>query len=250
MRRTDCLVVGLLLLATTSSVTTYAKTETVAYKSGDETVRSFLALPESRGRHSALVIIHEWWGLNDWVKQQAEIFAREGYVSLAVDLYRGRSTANPEEAHELSRGLPQDRADRDLRAAFDYLSARIDVDKRKIGSVGWSMGGGLSLQLAIEEPELAACVVNYGAMPTDKTNIEAIRSPVLGNFGAEDRGIDTQDVYVFEKIMKGENKSVDVKVYAGAGHGFENPNPRKSFRPEAAVDAQARVLAFLNRTLK
>jgi carboxymethylenebutenolidase len=213
-------------------------------------VTAFLAFPELRGRHSAVVIIHEWWGLNDWVKQQAQKLAQQGYISLAVDLYRGRSTTDPEEAHELSRGVPQDRAERDLRAAFDYLSARPDVDKRKIGSVGWDMGGGLALQLAIDEPKLAACVVNYGAMPTDKISIAAIHAPVLGNFGDEDRGITSQDVYAFEKAMRDENKIVDVKVYARAGHGFENPGIKDRYRPKDAADAWGRTVGFLNKALK
>lgn len=250
MIRAASLVVCSYLLATTSTFAVLPKAQTVTYRSGDETVTGYLAAPELHGRNSALIVVHDWWGLNDWVKQQAETFAQHGYVSLAVDLYRGKSTTDSEVAHELSRGLPQDRADRDLRAAFGYLAARTDVDASRIGSVGWSMGGDLSLQLAIDEPKLAACVVNYGAMPTDKTSIQAIRAPVLGNFGAEDRGITPQDVYAFERVMKGENKSVDIRIYEGAGHGFEDPNFANGFRREAAMDAQARTLAFLNRTLK
>ena len=158
-------------------------------RSGDETVSAYLAVPDSGGPHPALVVIHEWWGLNDWVKEQAQKFAEQGYVALAVDLYRGKVAYDPNLAHELSRGLPQDQAIRDLKAAFDYLASRPDVRHDKIGSVGWCMGGGFSLLLAVNEPKLAACVVNYGSMPTDKDDIQRIQAPVLGNFGAEDRGI-------------------------------------------------------------
>lgn len=209
------------------------KTETVSYKSGDEAVTGYLALPDSAGLHPAIVVIHEWWGLNDWVKEQAQKFAQQGYVALAVDLYRGKVADNPGEAHELMRGMPQDRAVRDLVAAFDYLASRPDVNKAKIGSVGWCMGGGLSLQLAIHEPRLAACVVNYGAMPTDAADIQKIQAPVLGNFGAEDRGISPDAVHAFEKAMKAAGKTIDAKIYDGAGHAFKNPNNKQGYRQDA-----------------
>jgi len=99
------------------------------------------------------------------VKEQAASLAANGYVALALDLYQGKVTADLSEARKLKRGLPEDRAIRDLKAAFDYLMGRPDVDPKHIGSLGWSMGGGLALQLAIHEPRLAACVVNYGPLP-------------------------------------------------------------------------------------
>lgn len=225
------------------------KTETVQYASGPETVKGFLALPGTAGRHPALVVIHEWWGLNDWVKEQAEDFARHGYVALAVDLYRWQSTSDPAVAHELSRGLPHDRAMRDLGAAFDYLASRPDVEKSKIGSVGWCMGGGYSIELAVAEPRLAACVVNYGALPTSRADLERIHAPVLGSFGALDRGITPESVHAFESAMKGLHKQVDVKIYPGAGHAFENPNNKRGYRPEAAKDARERTLRFLRQAL-
>jgi carboxymethylenebutenolidase len=226
------------------------KSETVRYPSGDEKVAGYLALPDSGGRHPALVVIQEWWGLNDWVKEQAQKFADQGYVALAVDLYRGKSAADPSQAHELMRGLPHDRAVRDLKAAFDYLASRSDVNKNKIGSVGWCMGGGYSLELAENEPKLAACAVNYGALPTDPAVIQKIQAPVLGNFGAEDRGIPPQAVRAFERAMKAAGKTIDVKVYDGAGHAFENPNNKAGYRQDAATDAWARMLGFFSKTLK
>jgi carboxymethylenebutenolidase len=226
------------------------RTETIAFRSGDETLSAYLAVPDSGGPHPALVVIHEWWGLNDWVKEQAQKFAQQGYIALAVDLYRGKVAYDPNLAYELSRGLPQDQAMRDLRASFDYLGSRPDVRHDKIGSVGWCMGGGFSLLLAVHEPKLAACVVNYGSMPTDKDQIQRIQAPVLGNFGAEDRGIPPSAVEAFEAAMKAAQKSIDVKIYDGAGHAFENPNNKLGYREAAANHAWARTLAFLNRTLK
>ncbi|HUU15288.1 MAG TPA: dienelactone hydrolase family protein [Terriglobia bacterium] len=224
--------------------------ETVNYPSGDETVSGYLVLPKGEGPHPALVVIHEWWGLNAWVKEQANKFAGEGYVALAVDLYRGKVATSPDEAHELMRGMPQDRAVRDLKAAFAYLASRKDVDKDRIGSIGWCMGGGLSLRLAVNEPKLAACVVNYGSMPTDPADIRKIQAPILGSFGADDQGITPDSVEAFEKAMKAAHKSVDVKIYEGAGHAFQNPNNQGGYRPEATADSWKRTLAFLNQTLK
>jgi carboxymethylenebutenolidase len=209
-----------------------------------------MALPDSAGAHPALVVIHEWWGLNDWVKEQARHFAEQGYVALAVDLYRGSVTGDPAEAHELMRGMPQDRAVRDMKAAVAHLATRSDVNKNKIGSVGWCMGGGLSLQLAVNEPQLAACAVYYGSMPTDPADIGKIEAPVLGNFGADDRGISVDAVNAFEKAMKAAGKSIDIKIYPGAGHAFQNPNNKLGYRQNAAEDAWKRTLEFLDRRLK
>jgi carboxymethylenebutenolidase len=224
------------------------KTETVSYKSGTDTVSGYLALPEGAGKHPAIVVIHEWWGVNDWVKEQTQKYASQGYVALAVDLYRGKVTTNPDEAHILMRGLPDDRGMRDLEAAFSYLSSRPDVDK--IGSVGWCMGGSWSIKLAVDQPKLSACVVNYGWLPSDPANIAKIKAPVQGNFGAEDQGIPAKDVRAFEAAMKAAGKTVDIKVYGGAGHAFENPNNKQGYRPEAAADAGERISTFFQKYLK
>src|SRR6185369_11658106 len=178
-------ILALLVLAVAPAA--FAGT-TVSYPSSPGKASGYLALPPGAGKHPAIILVHEWWGLNDWVKQQADRFAREGYVALAVDLYRGKATSDPNEAHELMRGMPEDRANADLVAAFDYLTKRKDVDAKHIGSIGWCMGGGYSLSLATHEPKLAACVVNYGRLVTDPKTIAKIHAPILGNFGGKDRG--------------------------------------------------------------
>jgi len=226
------------------------KTQTVQYPSGNETVSGYLVTPTTSGKHPAIIVIHEWWGLNDWIREQARKFGELGYVTLAVDLYRGKNTGDPAEAHELSRGLPQDRGVADLKAAFSYLASRADVEPGKIGIVGWCMGGGYSILLAQNEPKIAACVVNYGALPTDPENIAKIQAPVLGNFGADDRGIPPQAVNAFVAAMKGDGKTVDAKIYDGAGHAFENPNNKTGYRPEAAKDAWSRMVAFFKANLQ
>jgi carboxymethylenebutenolidase len=227
-----------------------AKRETVSYNSGTETVNGYLALPSGAGKHPAIIVIHEWWGLNDWVKQQAEKFAGQGYVALAVDLYRGQTGKTPDEAHILSRGLPDDRGLRDLEAAFTYLASRADVDVNKIGSIGWCMGGSWSIKLAEDQPKLAAFVVNYGSLPTDAVIIAKIKAPMLGNFGADDKGIPPSSVQAFETAMKSDGKSPDIKIYQGAGHAFQNPNNKDGYRPEATADADKRIDNFFAKYLK
>jgi carboxymethylenebutenolidase len=239
-----CVAVALLLHADP------AKTETVTYKSGDENVSGFLALPEGGGKHPAIVVIHEWWGLNDQVKEDTQKLAAQGFVALAVDLYRGKVATTADEAHELMRGVPDDRGIRDLEAAFAYLAARPDVKPGKIGSVGWCMGGGWSIKLAMSEPKLAACAVNYGSLPTEAASIAKIKAPVLGNFGADDRGITPESVRAFDAAMKAAGKPVDVKIYDGAGHAFENPNNKDGYRPQAAADAWSRMEGFFKKTLQ
>src|SRR5208282_3286640 len=239
------LIIGVILWGFMAGQGFAAEGKDVSYKSGDETVHGILYSPAGKGPFPGLIAIHEYWGLNDWVKEQAQKLAEQGYVALAIDLYRGAVATDPDDASELMRSVPHDQAVRDLEAAYNYLAARPEVDKSRIGSIGWCMGGGLSLQLAIHEPKLTACVVNYGAMPTDPADIARIQAPVLGNFGADDRGITPDKVHDFESAMKAAGKSVDLKIYDGAGHSFDNHNNTAGYRPEAAADAWNRIVAFL-----
>lgn len=226
------------------------RTETVRYKSGNEMVTGYLALPGTPGKHPALIVIHEWWGLVPWVKEQADKFAAQGYVALAVDLYRGKTTTNPQVARQLVSSLPPARAMRDLKAAFTYLSHRTDVEPTKIGDVGWCFGGGWALRLATQEPTLAASAVNYGELPTAASAIQAIQCPVLGNFGARDQEITPAKVKAFQTAMRQAGKSLNAKIYPGASHAFENPNNKTGYRPQAAANAWARMVAFFAHTLK
>lgn len=218
----------------------------VTLRSGPEEVSGFLALAGGSGRQPAVIAIHEWWGLNDWVKEKARNLADNGYIVFAVDLYRGKVTTNPAEARRLKRGLRKDRAIRDLKGAFDYLARRPDVDPARISSLGWSMGGGLALELAIHEPRLIACVVNYGSLPTESADIQKIKARVLGSFGSLDRGIPPDKVRAFERSMSAAKKTVDIKIYHGAHHAFENPINKSGYRPELAADAWLRTLMFLD----
>jgi carboxymethylenebutenolidase len=240
-------VLAVLLVAGVAS----AAEQAVTWKSGDEQASGVLATPEGKGPHPAVIVIQEWWGLNDWVKDQARALAKEGYVALAVDLYRGKVATQQEDAHQLMMGLSPDRAIRDLKGAYAFLQARSDVRKERIGSIGWCMGGRYSLALATEEPSLGAVVAYYGAPPTDLDAIGRIKAPVLGNYGGEDKGPSPEQVRLFEDLMKKAGKPIDVKIYPGAGHAFANVNnPWGGYRKDAAEDAWARTTAFLATHLK
>src|ERR1700680_5093205 len=155
-----------------------ADAKPVPYKSGDETVQGVLYTPAGKGPFPAIIVIHEWWGLNDWVKEQASKLADQGYVSLAVDLYRGKVATTPDMAHELMRGVPEDRAKRDLHAAVVFLKSQPNVKKDRTGAIGWCMGGGYALDVALQEPDLAAVVINYGHLATDPDPLKKINASI------------------------------------------------------------------------
>jgi carboxymethylenebutenolidase len=239
---------ALIILTAISTFATNGKP--VSYKSGEETVQGILYTPSGKGPFPALLVIHEWWGLNDWVKDQASKLADEGYETLAVDLYRGKVASSPDEAHELMRGVPEDRAARDLHAAYTYLESQPTVKKDRIGSIGWCMGGGYSLNVGLTEPTLHAVVINYGHLATDPASLNKINAPVLGIFGGKDRGITPDDVHKFEQGLKEAGKNVEIHIYPDAGHAFENPNNKEGYRADDAADAWKRTLNFLAGTLK
>jgi carboxymethylenebutenolidase len=245
------LAATMLLPAARTGASPAAAPVDVSYPSGPETVHALLYRPAGgpEAKHPAVIVIHEWWGLNDWVKEQAADLAAHGYVALAVDLYRGQVANDPDTAHELSRGLPQDRGIRDLKAAEAYLSSQKNIDRNRIGAIGWCMGGGYALNFAVADPHLKAVVANYGPPPTDPASLTQIHAAVLGNYGGLDKGIPPASVESFASAVKKLGKSVDVKIYPDAGHAFENPNNKTGYRAEDAADARSRYLRFFAREL-
>jgi carboxymethylenebutenolidase len=226
-----------------------ADSRSVSYKSGDETVSALLYTPPGKGPFPAIVVIQEWWGLNDWVKEQASKLADQGYIALAVDLYRGKVATTSEEAHEFSRGLPHDRADRDLLAATSYLRAQKNVDPKRVGSIGWCMGGGYSLDLALNDPKLKATVINYGHLATDDATLKKINADILGIFGGQDKGIPVADVNKFESQLKALGKTVEIHIFDDAGHGFENPSNER-YNATDAAQAWKLTVDFLAKYLR
>jgi carboxymethylenebutenolidase len=243
------LIIGMVL--TLAAVAAFAaEGKQVTYSSGAEKVQGMLYTPAGKGPFPAIIVIHEWWGLNDWVKEQASKLADQGYVALAVDLYRGKVATTPEEAHEIMRGVPEDRAKQDLDAAFNFLKSQNNVKGDRIGSIGWCMGGGYSLDVALQQPQLAADVINYGHLAVDENSLKKINAPILGIFGAKDRGIPVEDVKKFQQTLEQLGKKIDIVIYPDAGHAFENPNNKEGYRAQDAADAWKHITEFLEKTLK
>jgi carboxymethylenebutenolidase len=244
------LIVIAILIVLVTSASFAADGKPVSYKSGDETVNGILYTPQGKGPFPALVVIHEWWGLNDWVKEEASKLADQGYVTLAIDLYRGKVATTPEEAHEIMRGVPEDRSNRDLLAATTFLASQKHVDAKRIGSIGWCMGGGYSLNLAIADPKLKAAVINYGHLASDDATLKKINAAILGIFGGQDKGIPPADVKKFESQLKALGKTVEIHIFPDAGHAFENPNNKAGYRADDAAEAWKLTVAFLAKYLK
>jgi carboxymethylenebutenolidase len=243
---------GLLLAA--GAARADVKTMEVTINSGDGDFKAFVAIPDGKGPFPAVVVIQEWWGLNEWIKDNARRFAAKGYVALAPDLYHGKVADDPKVAGQLMKSLPKDRAIRDLKAAVTKLTQMDNVAKGKIGSIGWCMGGMYSLQGALNDDRITSCVMCYGQVVTDPAKLKPLNATVLGIFGENDGGIPAAGVREFEKALKTAGKSVEkINIYPGAGHGFMRPGnaamKNAEFRETQANDAWAQIDAFFAKTL-
>lgn len=228
--------------------------ETVTYRSGDEEVRGFLRHPSDAGKHPGLLLIHDDFGLTDWVKEQAKRLAKQSYVVLAVDLYRGEVVTNIEDAHIMDRGLPEDRVFRDLKAAVDYLASRPDVRGDRRGVVGWGSGGGYALDAAIRDPRLRAVVNCYGRLTTDAKLLAPLKASVFCIFAGKDRGIPPETIEQFRAAMNKADKPIaGLRVYPQCTHGFLDPStwPTAGAPPAKDVkDAWFQIDDYLDKALQ
>jgi carboxymethylenebutenolidase len=215
----------------------------------DEGTRAFVAWPQPRTGAPAIVVVHEWWGLNDQIRGLARRLSREGYVAIVPDLYHGQVASDPELAHELSRGLEDKAVFDDLDAAVDWLRQQPETKASRLGVIGFCMGGGLSQRVALRRTDLSAVVMFYGSPETAPEEIKKLGAPLLAHFGATDRGIPPGRADELRGALKNAGKTGDVYVYPGAGHGFMNET-RPSYHPDAARQAWSRTLAFLQQHLK
>jgi carboxymethylenebutenolidase len=214
-------------------------------------VKGFLAKPKNaKGPLPGIVVIHEWWGLNDNIRQMAKRLAGEGYAALAVDLYGGQVADTPDKAMELMKGVLANTApgSENVRQAYSYLETQEKAPK--IGVIGWCFGGGWSLQTALLLPDkIDATVIYYGHLETDKAKLGLLKMPVLGFFGGKDQSIPPASVHEFEKALKDLGKSVEVHIYDDASHAFANPSGG-AYNEAAAKDSWQRTVAFLAKNLK
>jgi len=214
-------------------------------------VTGYLAQPAvAKGPRPGLIVIHEWWGLNDNIQAMTRRLAGEGYLALAVDLYGGQVAADRDTAFALMTAANERpaAAEDNLRQAYAYLADTLGAPT--VGSVGWCFGGGWSLNTALLLPgQLDGAVIYYGHLVTDPQRLATLDMPVLGLFGEQDQGIPLDGVRAFEGALKELGKDAKIVVYPGADHAFANPSGR-NYQPEAAEKAWLETVAFLERTLK
>jgi len=211
--------------------------------------RAYLSLPEKgEPPFPGVVVIHEWWGLNDNIKHWSDRLAADGYAALAVDLYGGKVATNPDSAMAYMKGVDPERALRILQAAHAFLASDSRIRATRRGCIGWCFGGGWSLQQALHTADLDAAVVYYGFLVTDVDKLREIQCPLLGIFGNKDRSIPPSAVDEFDAALAKAGVEHQILRY-DADHAFANPsNP--IYDQKAAVEAWLEVRAFLAGNLK
>jgi carboxymethylenebutenolidase len=220
------------------------------YKSRNEGIDGFLSRPTASGPWPAILVIHEWWGLEDHFREMTRMFARKGCVALAPDLYRGKVTADREEAARLKTSLDIDRATREILGGVPYLRGLPFVGPDKIGIIGFCMGGGLALLSICRTREITAAVIYFQSMYPDPGELVNIACPILCHCGEDDIYTPRSEVEAFERVLKEHNKSYQVHFYKNAGHAFCNEMHPELYRKEAAEASWPRTFEFFQKHLK
>ena len=207
----------------------------------------FLAKPTSSESFPGVILIHEWWGLNDNIKDTAKKLASNGYVVLAVDLFDGSVATDSQSAMAQVSAFDQEKAIVNMNSAVDFLKTSNDVPM--VGSIGWCFGGAQSLNLALANPEVDATVIYYGRLVTDTETLSVLSAPVLGIFGELDQGIPPSLVNEFDSALDSLEVPNDIYIYPNVDHAFANPTGER-YAPEEADDAWKKTLEFLESNLK
>jgi carboxymethylenebutenolidase len=221
----------------------------VSFKANGHTADGYLARPASGGG-PGVIVLQEWWGLVPHIEDIADRFAAEGFVALAPDLYHGEKATGPDQAGKLMMALDIERAEKDLAGAIDYLQGQPGVTGRGVGTVGFCMGGALSLFAASKNPEVAACVVFYGGHPKVQPDLPALKAPVLGIWAGKDGFVTPQVVSQLDQQLTALGKPHEFHTYPNADHAFFNDTRPEVYDPQAAQDAWRRTLEFFRRELK
>lgn len=211
----------------------------------------YLAQPAESGEYPGLILIHEWWGLNDNIRSLADDFAEQGYVALAVDLYGGKVAQTPEEAGMLAGAVRNnvEGAFANLEVATAFLQSQENVDPESLGAVGWCFGGGWAYEMAANNIGIDASVMYYGRFSSDD-DLSMMRADILGHFGEEDTSIAIDDVREFQARLKTTEGDHAVYIYPNAGHAFANEDNEEAYDEESADIAWRRTLSFLKKELK
>ena len=239
------------LLATWSSLATAQTVDTSRVHLGpaEGGTEAFVAWPAGKAAAPGVVVVHEWWGLNAQIREVAKRLAREGYVAIVPDLYHGKVTSDAEQAHVLLRGLEDPVALSELSAAVTWLKAERRTAKRKVGTVGFCMGGSLAQALALQNAAVSATVMFYGSPVTEARALARLRGPLQAHFGQEDDGIPVAKAEALRAALLAAGKPGEVFVYAGAGHAFMH-DTRPSYHADASRLGWARMLGFFQKNLK
>ena len=218
---------------------------------GGKDVKGYLSRPtHAKAPLPAIIVIHEWWGLNDNIRKTTDRLAGEGYEALAVNLYDGQSATTPEDATKYMNAVMADKdaAKDNLKQAYAYLHDHEHASK--MGVIGWCFGGGWALQAALLLPDkLAAAVMYYGQPVTDVTQLKTLKMPLIGFFGEKDEGITVADVASFQAALKQAGVDAEIHEYPDAGHAFANPSG-KHYQEAAAKDSWNRTVQFFRQHLQ
>lgn len=222
--------------------------EMVEFASNGVKAEGYLSKPKS-GKGPGVIVIQEWWGLVDHIKHVADRFAREGFVALAPDLYHGKTVKSPDEAGKLFMALNIDRAAKDLSGAIQCVLAHEETTGRKVGTVGFCMGGQLSLYAACANANVGACVDYYGIHPYVHPNIANLQAPVLGFFAEKDGSVSPESARKLERELKNAGKQVEFHIYPGVGHAFFNDTRAEVYNAAYAKQSWERMLQFFREHL-
>jgi carboxymethylenebutenolidase len=225
----------------------------VSFPGDGVTMTAYVARPPGEGPHPAIIVIQEWWGLNEHIKDISRRFAREGYVAIAPDLYSrlGHNvTTDPDEAGKLMQTLQQGEALKDLLATVAYLKTLDGVGSAHLGVIGFCMGGSYALMLPCVTPAISAAVSFYGQVPDPDTPLKNLGAPVLYIYGEDDGWITKADVQRLREALRKYDKPGEVITYPGCPHAFFNDTRKDVYRPKEAEDAWKRTLSFFQRHLQ
>jgi len=210
-------------------------------------IQGFLAKPIGEGLFPGVVMIHEWWGLNDNIKEMAKKLASHGYVVLAVDLYNGEIAITSDQARQLITSFDTNVGIENMNFAASYIQENHDV--QKLGSIGWCFGGGQSLNLALNNQNMDATIIYYGSLITEQESLSNISWPVLGIFAEFDQGIPVESVNDFETSLDDLDIPNEIHIYPGVDHAFANPSGER-YAPNESKDAWEKTIEFLELNLK
>jgi len=210
-------------------------------KVAGQTSQAYVARPKGKAK-GALLVIHEWWGLTDWVKSKADELAEAGYLALAVDLYKGKSTSDPKEAMALMQGKDEKWGDAVEESGLEWLKAQ--AGGARLATIGWCMGGGESLKASLNDPkDVSATVMFYGQPVEDVAKLKTLQGPLLGIWGKLDKSYTPEKVAAFDKALTEAGVKHEFHSY-DAGHGFANPSSG-AYKSDAAKDGWTKTLDFL-----